>query len=206
MMSSQVQRRALSGLGLLFLIAAVAVGVSQYSAPSNTGGPSDGAAFGLAAPPTPTVDDSAPDATSRSKIESAPAGSPVVAGTPLIIEAEDARRTNGGIEVEVDHLGYITHGDSAIYGRVEFGRYETITVSYASEGFGGRLEARAGTITGPVVATVDLDWTGSWDRFVTTPPQTVSHPESQELVLVFVNDTHQANNEYLYNIDAVTLK
>lgn len=135
-----------------------------------------------------------------------PPGSAILAAIadPLVVEAESYLTATGQTQAEDgDRLAYITDGHSATYHDVDFSKFTSVIVSYASKGFGGRLELRAGSDNGPVVASVDLEWTGSWSTFVQTGHIEIDHRSHEPLVLVFRNPQRSGDELFLYNLDSV---
>lgn len=64
-------------------------------------------------------------------------------------------------------LGFLSNGSWVSYGSFDFGTdADLITIEAATPGKGGVVEVRTNSETGPVVATVDVTYTGSW----TLPP------------------------------------
>ncbi|MEO3814266.1 ThuA domain-containing protein [Sphaerisporangium sp. B11E5] len=68
-------------------------------------------------------------------------------------------------------LGYIDPGDWAGYTNVNVGGATSLRARVVSGGPGGQIQVRTGSQTGPVLGTVNVPNTGSWDTFanVTAP-------------------------------------
>ena len=99
----------------------------------------------------------------------APAGSLAGKGTVKLrhrrIEAEHAD-TIAGAKVLGNFVGSINHGHSVRFAHLNLSDSAAATVRVASAGTGGKIELRAGSVTGELLATFEVTPTGGWDKWV----------------------------------------
>ncbi|MEW4563542.1 PQQ-dependent sugar dehydrogenase [Bremerella sp. JC770] len=98
-------------------------------------------------------------------------------------------------------LGAINHNHFARYKQVPLDRVGSLIFRVTSAGSGGRIEARIGSLDGPVIASVPVEVNGSWDAFhdvsCAIEPQAGRH----DVYVVFLNEERQGG---LMNLDSVT--
>ena len=119
----------------------------------------------------------------------APAGS--LAGKGLVklrprrLEAEQADEIQGA-RVLGKFVGAINHGHSLRFASLNLADSAGATVRVASGGTGGKIEVRAGSPTGELLASFEVAPTGSWDKWVelTSPLQPAPRGE---VFVVFKN-------------------
>jgi cytochrome c len=81
------------------------------------------------------------------------------------LEAERADEILGP-KVQGGSLGSIDHGHSLRFAGLNLSDSTKVTVRVASAGTGGALELRSGSVTGELLATLDVKPTGGWDKWV----------------------------------------
>jgi uncharacterized repeat protein (TIGR02543 family) len=105
-------------------------------------------------------------------------------------------------------LGSLSNGSWVSYGSFDFGTdSDLITIEAATPGKGGVVEVRTGSETGPVVATVDVTYTGSWTHF--RPYSSALSPKlsgTQDLYFKFMDPYNTGGNLFNLNSFAVGRK
>ena len=97
----------------------------------------------------------------------------VLPANTLLLEAEDYSAMSG-IQLENDGstVGFFDDGDWLRYDAVDFGTgFASIEFTVAKMGFGGRVEIRTESLTGPIIGTLEPTATTSWVDF---QPQAVN--------------------------------
>jgi len=95
-------------------------------------------------------------------------------------------------------LGYIDNGDWAGYSSVSTAGVTSFSARIASAGAGGTIDVRSGSQTGPVLGSVAVPSTGSWDVF-----QTVSTSVSGGSGPLFL--TFRGGSGALFDVDTLTV-
>ncbi|MFE5891183.1 carbohydrate-binding protein [Streptomyces sp. NPDC056462] len=96
-------------------------------------------------------------------------------------------------------LGYIDNGDWAGYASVSTAGAASVSARVSSAGAGGTLQFRSGSQTGPLLGSVTVPVTGSWDTF-TTVGTTLNGAGSGPLFLTFTGGSGS-----LFDVDTFTL-
>ncbi|MFC8348231.1 carbohydrate-binding protein [Streptomyces sp. NPDC057280] len=96
-------------------------------------------------------------------------------------------------------LGYIDNGDWAGYASVSTAGATSVSARVSSAGAGGTLQFRSGSQTGPLLGSVTVPVTGSWDTF-TTVTTTLNGAGTGPLFLTFTGGTGS-----LFDVDTFTL-
>ncbi|MCS7480982.1 DUF1080 domain-containing protein [Umezawaea endophytica] len=97
-------------------------------------------------------------------------------------------------------VGYIDNGDWAAYSQASTTGARSFTARVSSGGAGGRIEIRSGSSTGPLLGSVAVPNTGSFDTF-TTVTTTLTGTATGQTVLVFTGATSGG----LFDVDHFTL-
>jgi type 1 glutamine amidotransferase len=95
-------------------------------------------------------------------------------------------------------LGYIDNGDWAGYSSVSTAGVTSFSARIASAGAGGTIDIRSGSATGPVLGSVAVPSTGSWDVF-----QTVSTSVSGGSGPLFLG--FRGGSGSLFDVDTLTV-
>jgi len=102
------------------------------------------------------------------------------------LEAELAEEKHG-LRVLGHFLGAIADGHYARFDNINLSDSASVTFRVASAGQGGKIELRAGSLRGPLLAEVEVRPTGGWDRWIElTAPISVAATRAN-LFVVFVN-------------------
>ncbi|NUO96699.1 MAG: lectin, partial [Nonomuraea sp.] len=113
------------------------------------------------------------------------------------VQAADHTTAEGGRTV-----GFVDDGDWISFQPYALGNATRITLRVSSAGAGGRAEVRAGSATGTLLGTVNVEATGSWDTFADVSANLSAVPAgTTTLYLVFRGPTGQG---YLFDLDAFT--
>ncbi|MFC5103303.1 carbohydrate-binding protein [Kibdelosporangium philippinense] len=97
-------------------------------------------------------------------------------------------------------IGDISDGDWISFKPVNFTGIDQVRLRVSSPFGGGTVELRAGSTTGPLVATVPVPNTGGWDNYVLLPAVDIARPAgTTELFLVFRGDRPS-----LFYVDSMT--
>ncbi|WP_308117299.1 ThuA domain-containing protein [Streptomyces fuscigenes] len=126
-------------------------------------------------------------------------------GGPVTVEGE-AYTSASGVQ-PADHagaggghtLGYIDNGDWAGYSSVSTAGATSFSARIASAGPGGTVRIRSGSQNGPVLGTLSVPTTGSWDTFTTVSTQ-LTGAGSGPLFLTFSGGAGS-----LFDIDSFSL-
>ncbi|MET8199625.1 ThuA domain-containing protein [Micromonospora taraxaci] len=98
-------------------------------------------------------------------------------------------------------LGYIEPGDWAAYNGVNLTGVTSFTARVVSGGAGGTIQVRTGSATGPVLGSVAVPNTGSWDTYANVTTALSNVPSStQNLYLTFTG-----SGTGLFDLDDFTL-
>ncbi|MEU0549956.1 ThuA domain-containing protein [Micromonospora sp. NPDC005979] len=98
-------------------------------------------------------------------------------------------------------LGYIEPGDWAGYNGVDLTGVTSFTTRVVSGGAGGTIGVRTGSATGPVLGTVTVPNTGSWDTYANVTTTLSNVPSgTQNLYLTF-----NGSGTGLFDVDDFTL-
>jgi type 1 glutamine amidotransferase len=97
-------------------------------------------------------------------------------------------------------LGYIDNGDWAGYSQVNTANATSFSARVSSAGAGGTIRIRSGSATGPVLGTVAVPVTGSWDTFQTVST-TLAASSGGPVFLTFSGGTGS-----LFDVDYFTLR
>lgn len=97
-------------------------------------------------------------------------------------------------------IGSINHGHHVRFANVNLAAVGGLTARTSSGNVGGKIEFRVGSVTGAVIATVDVPNTGGWDKYI-EPSVTLdaARNERVDVYAVFVNPGHGG----LMNLDWV---
>jgi type 1 glutamine amidotransferase len=126
--------------------------------------------------------------------------------TPQVVQGEaytssfGVQRANHGGASGGQTVGYIDNGDWAAYSQVNTAAARTFTARVSSGGAGGRIEIRSGSSTGPLLGSVAVANTGSWDTF-TTISTALTGSANGQVVLVFTG----TGGGGLFDVDTFTL-
>ncbi|MEW9556344.1 RICIN domain-containing protein [Nonomuraea sp. NPDC050783] len=113
------------------------------------------------------------------------------------VQTADHTTAEGGRTV-----GFVDDGDWISFQPYALGGATTVTLQVSSAGAGGRAEVRSGSATGPLLGTVNVAATGSWDTFADVSATLGAVPAgTTTLYLVFRGPTGQG---YLFDLDAFT--
>jgi cytochrome c len=120
----------------------------------------------------------------------APAGSlggkATVRLRPRRLQAEAAEEKKG-LKVLGSFLGAIDHGHYARFEKINLEDSGSVTFRVASAGPGGRIELRAGSPGGPLLAGVEATPTGGWDKWVELNSLLAATKGRVDVYVVFVN-------------------
>jgi cytochrome c len=78
----------------------------------------------------------------------------------------EAADLKSGLKVVGGYLGSIDDGHFAKFERVHLGDCRSVTVRVASGGAGGQIEFRQGSVTGPLLASLEVQPTGGWEKWL----------------------------------------
>ncbi|MEO3862627.1 PQQ-dependent sugar dehydrogenase [Acrocarpospora sp. B8E8] len=113
------------------------------------------------------------------------------------VQTADHTTAEGGKTV-----GFVDDGDWVSFQPYNLSNARSVTARVSSAGAGGRIEVRAGSATGPLLGTVNVGSTGSWDTFADVSANLSGAPTgATTLYLVFRGPTGQG---YLFDLDAFT--
>jgi PKD repeat protein len=99
-------------------------------------------------------------------------------------------------------VGFIDNNDWISFTPYALNGATSITARVSSGGVGGTLEVHTGSATGPLLGTVSIASTGSWDTFANVSANLTNVPSgTTSLYLVFKGVTGQGN---LFDVDAFT--
>ncbi|MEU7822472.1 ThuA domain-containing protein [Catellatospora sp. NPDC049133] len=116
------------------------------------------------------------------------------------VQLETTTDTAGGFQ----NIGFIEDGDFWSHAPVNLTGIDALRFRVASNTAGGRIEVRAGTADGPVLATATVPGTGGWQTFTDvtatlSSPSTVTGP----LFLVAKNPAGDTGTGSLFNVNWV---
>lgn len=100
-------------------------------------------------------------------------------------------------------LGYIAAGDWFAFDRMNLAGIDAISARYSSGGAGGVLDVRDGAVDGPVLATLGLTPSGSWETHARTAAAPVSDPGGTG-TLYFVARSPGGSTGDLFDVDSIT--
>jgi len=103
------------------------------------------------------------------------------------IEAESGEVT--GAKKNSKSVGSTAHGHTIRFTNLNLATTKSVTLS-ASAGGGSKdtkVEIRLDSATGPLVSTVDIKFTGDWNKFEENKAPLSSAPGHHDVFLVFVN-------------------
>ncbi|HEY0456327.1 MAG TPA: carbohydrate-binding protein, partial [Verrucomicrobiae bacterium] len=102
------------------------------------------------------------------------------------LEAELADEKKGA-KVLGSFLGGIDHGNYARFNQLNLTDSASVTFHVSSAGQGGKIELHSGSVSGPLLATVEVQPTGSWDKWkdLTVPMQAPTN--RADIYALFVN-------------------
>jgi cytochrome c len=92
-----------------------------------------------------------------------------------------------GLKVLGSFLGAIDHGHHARFDRVNLGDSGSVTFRVASAGSGGQIQLHSGSPQGPLLAEVEVQPTGGWDKWVDLNAPLAERRERANVYAVFVN-------------------
>jgi cytochrome c len=97
-------------------------------------------------------------------------------------------------------IGDINNNDWISFTPMNLTNINQVSFRVSSPGPGGTIELRAGSPTGPLVATAAVGSTGGWDNYVSLPPVNVTNPGgTTELFVVFKSTVAGP-----YDVDSMT--
>lgn len=108
----------------------------------------------------------------------------------LQAEAADEK---SGLKVLGAYLGAIADGHFARFKQINLRDSSSVTFRVASAGEGGKIELRAGSATGPLLAEVEVKPTGGWEKWVEVqsplafPAEAGKRNDRPDLYVMFVN-------------------
>ena len=106
-------------------------------------------------------------------------------------EANDAIlgcRTLGGSKASGGRfLGAIDHNHHVKFDHIHLADAASVKFRVASGGVGGKIELRAGSVTGEVLASVEVKPTGGWENWVELASPLKPGPDRADVYVVFVN-------------------
>ncbi len=102
------------------------------------------------------------------------------------LEAELAEEITGA-KVQGKSIGSINHGHSARFASLNLADSASATVRVASGGVGGKIELRAGSPAGELLASFEVKPTGGWDKWVELGSPLKPHAQRGGVFVVFVN-------------------
>lgn len=102
------------------------------------------------------------------------------------LEAEFADEKSGP-KVLGSFLGAIDHEHFARFASIPVGDCSGVTVRVASAGQGGKIELRAKTLDGPLLAAFDVPITGGWDKWIELSSPVHSELDRCDLFVRFLN-------------------
>ena len=107
----------------------------------------------------------------------------------LGLQTETTADKGGGYDV-----GFANGGAWALYKNVDFGGgVSSVSVRLASAGNGGAVEFHLGSVTGPLVATVNVPITGGWQTWTTVTAPVSGASGVNDVYLVFQGTTSIGN-------------
>ncbi|SDH86351.1 PKD domain-containing protein [Actinokineospora alba] len=96
-------------------------------------------------------------------------------------------------------IGDISNNDWISFKPVNFTGINQVSLRVSSPSGGGSVELRAGSVTGPLVASVPVPSTGGWDNYVSLPAVNITRPAgSTELFVVF-----KTPSNHNYDLDSI---
>ena len=98
-------------------------------------------------------------------------------------------------------LGYIDPGDWAGYNNINIGGATSVRARVVSGGPGGQIQVRTGSQTGPVLGTVTVPNTGSWDTYANVTATLSGVPSGTTNVFL----TFTGTGTGLFDVDDFTL-
>jgi cytochrome c len=84
-------------------------------------------------------------------------------------------------------LGAINDGHTVKFAGLNLADSKTVTVRWASGGVGGKIELRAGSASGALLASSEAPVTGGWDKWQEATVPLANAPQACDVVVVFVN-------------------
>jgi len=111
------------------------------------------------------------------------------------VQAFTKAGANGG-----QTLGYIEPGDWASYGGVNVGGALSLRARVVSGGPGGTIQVRTGSTSGPVLGTVAVPNTGSWDTYANVSAALTGVPSGSTSVYL----TFTGSGTGLFDVDDFT--
>jgi cytochrome c len=85
-------------------------------------------------------------------------------------------------------IGSIDHGHHVRFAAIDLTEVGGLTVRAGSGNVGGRIEFRVGSITGDLIATIDVPNTGGWDKYIEPSTMLIApRTERADVYAVFVN-------------------
>ncbi|WP_353708813.1 ThuA domain-containing protein [Cellulosimicrobium sp. ES-005] len=100
-------------------------------------------------------------------------------------------------------LGYIAAGDWFAFDRMNLAGIDAISARYSSGGSGGVLDVRDGAVDGPLLATLTLSPTGSWETPARTQAVPVTDPGGTRTLYFVARSTTGATGD-MFDVDSVT--
>ncbi|MFF5497673.1 DUF1996 domain-containing protein [Streptomyces aquilus] len=102
------------------------------------------------------------------------------------VALEATADTGGG-----DNAAFLAAGDWMRFDNVDLGSAGRLTVSarIASAGGSGTIELRTSTVTGPLLAVIEVAPTGGWQTWVTRTTEVSTHPTGAQTVFAVMRST-----------------
>jgi cytochrome c len=127
--------------------------------------------------------------------------SPLTGSSQLVLRPAKLKAVNADVLRRISrsegYLGSIHHKSYFVFKNIDLTGIKQIMFNYASEEIGATLEVHKGSLTGPIVGTLNYKPTGSWEKFrdVTMP---VADPGGiNDLYFVFKKDTEPNHDMFL---------
>jgi hypothetical protein len=136
---------------------------------------------------------------------STPPSSTPPPGTNVTVQGEaftsqsGVQIVNAASAIGGQRLGFIANGDWAGYNNINVGGALSLQARVSSAGNGGTLQVRTGSQTGPILGSVAVPVTGSWDTYTTVTTSLTGVPSGT--ANIFLTFTGSGN---LFDVDQFT--
>jgi len=114
------------------------------------------------------------------------------------LQAESADELSN-IGRTAEQLGSIHNGSWFMFESIDLRDIKTITYYYSSLNIDATIEVHVGSVTGPVISTLDYKNTGDWNKFIEVKAPVKNPGGINDLYFVFKKD--QEPNEHIFTLD-----
>jgi cytochrome c len=84
-------------------------------------------------------------------------------------------------------VGAIAHGHTIRFANLNLSEISRVVARVSSAGAGGRIELRAGSATGELLASMEVTPTGGWETWTELTAPIARHAQRSDVFVCFVN-------------------